>query len=358
MQYDVLPSQPALGEFLIDTAEVVRGERIVAQMVLAEVSEEDGGFHMEIDSRECICVPGTDGNDRCLVGQYLPVAIWRCLADIVRYLFFLGRNQQKDRRVALGKGMFFCFVPRMIAGKDKPSVAEIAVVSHLCGDHPALREHRLDIMCSRSTFPAMQDQDMPDLRQGRQWCVGMVELIGIAMRRVEIHRHLFGCRLAGEGFVEERIAEELFAHGDESFPESFVIRTAEEKDILRFEFFDEDILRAIDAGKTAGIVRIHFRHPLGGICDIDVMSAVRHKKASARTECFVGDGTQQVGCEGTCYTAMLLIEHCREMPLHAAVTDKEHRFVWLCEQELAQLGYIAVVCQTQRSLRSFQDFRH
>ena len=153
-------------------------------------------------------------------------------------------------------------------------------------------------------------------------------------------------------------AEELFAHGDESIPESFVIRTAEEKDILRFEFFDEDILGTIHAGKTAGIVRIHFRHPLGGICDIDVMSAVRHKKAPARTECFIGDGPQQIGCEGPCYTAMLLIKYCSEMSLHAAVADKEHRFVWLCEQELAQLGYIAAVCQTQRSLRSFQDFRH
>ena len=46
MQYDVLPSQPALGESLVDTAEVIRGERIVAQMVLSEVSKEDGGFHM------------------------------------------------------------------------------------------------------------------------------------------------------------------------------------------------------------------------------------------------------------------------------------------------------------------------
>lgn len=358
MQYDVLPSQPALGEFLVDTAEVIRGERIVPQMVLSEVGEEDGGFHMEIDSRECIGVLGTDGDDRCLVGQYLPVAIWRCLADIVRYLFFLGRNQQKDRRVAFGKGMLFRFMPRMIAGKDKPSVAEITVVGHLCGDHPAFCEHRLDIMRSRSSLPAMQDQDMLDLGQRSQWSLGMVELIGIAMHRVEIHRHLFGCRLAGEGFVEQRIAEELFAHRDESFPESFVVRTAEEKDILRFEFFDEDILGTIDAGKTAGIVRIHFRHPHGGICDIDVMSAVRHKEASARTECFIGDGTQQVGCEGTCYTGILLIEHSCEMPLHAAVSDKEHRFVWFSEQELAQLGYVALVCQTQRSLRSFQDFRH
>jgi hypothetical protein len=32
--------------------EVIRRERIVAQMVLAEVGKEDGGFHMEIDSRE------------------------------------------------------------------------------------------------------------------------------------------------------------------------------------------------------------------------------------------------------------------------------------------------------------------
>ena len=331
MQYDVLPSQPALGEFLVDTAEVIRGERIVAQMVLSEVGEEDGGFHMEIDSRECIGVLGTDGDDRCLVGQYLPIALRCGLADIARNLFFLGRNQQQDSRVAFGKGMFFGIMSRMIAGKDKPSVAEIAVVGHLCGDHPALCEHRLDIMRSRSSLPAMQDQDMPDLRQGRQWSIGMVELIGIAMRRVEIHRHLFGCRLAGEGFVEERIAEELLAHRDESIPEFFVIRTAEEKDILRFEGFDEDILGTIDAGKTTGIVRIHFRHPLGGICDIDVMSAVRHKEASARTECFVGDGTQQVGREGPCYTGILLIKHSREMPLHAAVTDKEHRLLGFCK---------------------------
>ena len=166
MQYDVLPSQPALGEFLVDTAEVIRGERIVPKMVLSEVSEEDGGFHMEIDGRECIGVLGTDGNDRCLVGQDLPIALRCGLADIVRYLFFLGRNQQKDRRVALGKGMLFCFMPRMIAGKDESAVAEIAVVSHLCGDHPAFSQYGLDIMRSRSAFPAMQDQDMPDLRQG------------------------------------------------------------------------------------------------------------------------------------------------------------------------------------------------
>lgn len=164
MQYDVLPSQPALGEFLIDTAEVIRGERIVAQMVLAEVGEEDGGFHMEIDSRECIGVLGTDGDDRCLVGQYLPIALRRGLADIVRYLFFLGRNQQQDSRVAFGKGMFWGIMSRMIAGKDKPSVAEIAVVGHLSGDHPAFSQYGLDIMRSRSSLPAMQDQDMPDLR--------------------------------------------------------------------------------------------------------------------------------------------------------------------------------------------------
>ncbi len=66
-------------------------------MVLAEVSEEDGGFHMEIDSRECIGVPGTDGDDRCLVGQYLPVALWRCLADIVPTLIdIMGEEQPAE----------------------------------------------------------------------------------------------------------------------------------------------------------------------------------------------------------------------------------------------------------------------
>ena len=157
MQYDVLPSQPALGEFLVDTAEVIRRERIVAQMVLSEVSEEDGGFDMQVNGRESILVIGTDGDDRCLVGQYLPIALRCGLADIARNLFFLGRNQQQDSRVAFGKGMLFRFMPRMIAGKDKPSVAEIAVVSHLCGDHPAFSQYRLDIMRSRSTLPAMQD---------------------------------------------------------------------------------------------------------------------------------------------------------------------------------------------------------
>ena len=331
MQYGVLPSQPALGEFLVDTAEVIRGERIVPQMVLSKVGEEDGGFHMEVDGRECIGVLGTDGDDGCLVGQYLPIALRCGLADIVRYLFFLGRNQQQDSRVAFGKGMFFGIMSRMIAGKDESAVAKIAVVGHLCGDHPAFSQYGLDIMCCRSAFPAMQDQDMLDLGQRRQWSLGMVEFIGIAMRRIEIHRHLFGCRLAGESFVEERIAEELLANGDESFLESFVIRTQEEKDILRFEFFDEDILGTIHAGKTTGIVRIHFRHPFGSIIDIDVMSAGRHQQTPAVSECFVRDITKQVGRKGQCYTGILLIEHSREMPLHAAVTDKEHRFLGVCK---------------------------
>ena len=104
---------------------------------------------MQVDGGQRIFKVGLDGNDGCFDGKHLSVFISN-LSEVVGNLPFIGSDQQDDSRIAFGKNVILVlvafsfidvFMPCVVTGKDETTMAEIAVVGHLCRHHAAFSQH-------------------------------------------------------------------------------------------------------------------------------------------------------------------------------------------------------------------------
>ena len=188
-------------------------------IVFGQIGEEHIGFDGQVDGSQRgfeVCLDGDDGR---LVGQYLPVAVGCCLADVGGNLVFVGTDQEDDSHFAFGERVLSFCVSCVVAGKDEPAVAEVTVVAHLDRRQSGLGHHRFELVGHRGAIATIEYQEMLDGREGRQGCSGMVEFVLVAMRRLEIEGQLIAGRLAREGFVKQGFPIELLRAGDETVGE-------------------------------------------------------------------------------------------------------------------------------------------
>ena len=98
-------------------------------MVLGQVGEEHVGFDVKVDGSQGVIEASFDGDDGSFVWKYLPISFFHRFSDVGGNLLFVGTDQQDDGRIAFGEGVGPFLVTGVVAGEDKPAMAEVAVAS-------------------------------------------------------------------------------------------------------------------------------------------------------------------------------------------------------------------------------------
>ena len=72
-------------------------------IVFGQIRKEHIGFDGQVDRGQRVVEIGFDGDDRCLVGQHLPITVGDRLADVGGNPVFVGADQKDDGYLALGE---------------------------------------------------------------------------------------------------------------------------------------------------------------------------------------------------------------------------------------------------------------